>query len=794
MKEGRKWFRLFAACLLVGALALAGCEGDDGDDGAPGAAGKSAYEIAVDNGFTGTEQEWLDSLQGGQAVFTSTPREACNVCHGNTGLAQVETVHDFGVGNLEVTNLVVTPSPDPVTGPDLVATFNVRFNGNDLPGLAGNAFSINRQYRLDGPTMNRVTLAGSTITSTFINLPGTDDDRTDYTLTIPSAATVDNSRFMFRLYRAATPTLANDRVIVTFDYPASPVVDVLGDVACAQCHGSLGQGFHYGYPVGGGKACVVCHDAANQTYPRYYPMIHGIHNSHNMPTGEFQLFSFDPDPATPGQEPVLIDTYSIGFPSYMQNCSICHSTQAALDVINAEPVEYNFCMTCHQSWAGFGDGSGILGGVNHNTMTAAQDCSVCHNGAVAPATHSAIHNAQSMTTARGGLIWDGYDASVREGNRIAMQFTGVTRTGNNLAINWTATVDGNPVNPCNTVIGTSAPTFQTGFSVLKAFFQGDDLINANNGNAAPGQANSTNLNFTVDTGNTVCVGNTATTTIALTAAEATLTGKGRIGLQGRPLIRFAPPSLPAGTSIPVRAKSPVYDYNLADGAAATPRRIVVDNQKCIDCHVGSLYQHGGNRIDNEELCIMCHNEASSEQNRREDIGVTAAEAYDGKAGQTYGFKTMLHAIHATGVRGTPIVFYRTNGIYAFAGSEALLKNWPGTGSQVVFGSEPATTRTHNFVTAHFPRRINDCAACHVDDFNRMPNPTTAMATTVHAGAPPYDNQLDDALEGVTAAACGSCHSSTVSFEQNALKAHFYSNGWTPQVFPEGRQTIINSNQ
>ena len=27
-------------------------------------AGKSAYEIAVENGFVGTEQEWLKSLQG----------------------------------------------------------------------------------------------------------------------------------------------------------------------------------------------------------------------------------------------------------------------------------------------------------------------------------------------------------------------------------------------------------------------------------------------------------------------------------------------------------------------------------------------------------------------------------------------------------------------------------------------------------------------------------------------------------------------------------------------------------
>lgn len=32
--------------------------------GSDGADGKSAYEIAVDNGFEGSEQDWLDSLKG----------------------------------------------------------------------------------------------------------------------------------------------------------------------------------------------------------------------------------------------------------------------------------------------------------------------------------------------------------------------------------------------------------------------------------------------------------------------------------------------------------------------------------------------------------------------------------------------------------------------------------------------------------------------------------------------------------------------------------------------------------
>lgn len=52
---------------------LKGEKGDKGDSGTPGSNGldgddgldgKSAYNIAVDNGFTGTETEWLESLKG----------------------------------------------------------------------------------------------------------------------------------------------------------------------------------------------------------------------------------------------------------------------------------------------------------------------------------------------------------------------------------------------------------------------------------------------------------------------------------------------------------------------------------------------------------------------------------------------------------------------------------------------------------------------------------------------------------------------------------------------------------
>lgn len=45
---------------------LKGEKGEDGSQGADGADGKSAYQVAVDNGFIGTESDWLASLQGEQ--------------------------------------------------------------------------------------------------------------------------------------------------------------------------------------------------------------------------------------------------------------------------------------------------------------------------------------------------------------------------------------------------------------------------------------------------------------------------------------------------------------------------------------------------------------------------------------------------------------------------------------------------------------------------------------------------------------------------------------------------------
>lgn len=47
-----------------------GADGQDGKEGLPGADGKSAYDIAVEHGFEGTEQEWLDSMKAPDVILS----------------------------------------------------------------------------------------------------------------------------------------------------------------------------------------------------------------------------------------------------------------------------------------------------------------------------------------------------------------------------------------------------------------------------------------------------------------------------------------------------------------------------------------------------------------------------------------------------------------------------------------------------------------------------------------------------------------------------------------------------
>jgi hypothetical protein len=156
--------------------------------------GKSAYEVALDNGFKGTEAEWLESLRGEQGftgekgdpfVYEDFTQEQLLSLKGDRG-EKGETGNSgvyLGSGDMpEDCNVQIDPNGDSLTIEDIYGEnvtkteINERlrpFDGNFAPefvfgnlSVSGNAFSIDRNYTTRISTDLNVTYAlpkGATI-------------------------------------------------------------------------------------------------------------------------------------------------------------------------------------------------------------------------------------------------------------------------------------------------------------------------------------------------------------------------------------------------------------------------------------------------------------------------------------------------------------------------------------------------------------------------------------------------------------------------------------------------------
>jgi OmcA/MtrC family decaheme c-type cytochrome len=679
-----------------------------------------------------------------------------------------------------------------VDGADLDVNFDLL--ADDV--LTAGYDTVERGYRTDGTT--RTTISDS--------LTLADNGGGNYTITIAGGAAeaATDHRYLFRVSDGGESTT---RVYFYGDFPASPVEDLqIAAESCNSCHGEEGIPVHGGYfaQEDGGEPCLTCHgserlnrDGELEMIPRLMWVAHGYH------TG---VETWRPD----------LPEINVTYPTYMNNCSVCHSEGANLTAANALPFSGD-CFSCHgdmdhfTEWfkpdGGEGNNPGGLDLSIHFALTPTPetaDCSQCHNAAGIAANKLVVTDAHNgQVTERGGVINDGVDTSVAEGKKFTWAITSMADDGVNLTFTWEASYDGNPVDPCNDTVGLGAPTFHLGNGSLRtyrSYAQGDDFIMGNASN--PGQPARANPDAT----NTTCSGLIATTVIPVEndfSAE-----KGRIALGGKP--RVISPDV-AGLEVQARVPSPTFDWKIGDGAALA-RRDVVNTGLCLNCHVGSMYQHGGDRVDNVDYCMVCHNAAANEQYVRVGMGVDASEAYDGKVGETFEIKTMLHRVHSANwdwnpERGIeeynpPYLVYRGRGIYAFAGEGEFPPNWDTTvtegctaeeiadGKSRVFGSSdtsPDKCEEHHFHAPTFPRSLNDCMACHKDTFTVIPNQAISMASTLDVGSTEdYTEQTDDVLQGAATTACVTCHYNT------ATRGHAYQNSWEPQEFPEGRQTIIDA--
>jgi OmcA/MtrC family decaheme c-type cytochrome len=750
------------------------------------------------------------------------PLESCAVCHDDGSFASAKAVH--ALDPIEAVSNVAFA----VNGADLDVTFDLA--ADEVAAM--NYDSLQRGYRTDGAT--RTNICGN---ASFADpcdpaqLTLTNNGGGNYTIKVLGGATIDgvgadtlDNRYLFRV---GVGSDRETRVYLWGDFSASPVEDlVISAAACNACHGPEGIDVHGGYFVAddGGEPCLTCHGVG--TTPSLMTVVHGYHSG--IATWE------DPPEETDAT-----------FPTYMSNCSVCHAEEAQLAAANAMSVSGEHCFSCHgsiedPSWK-FVDPDPAenlafhLGFADPETA----DCSICHDDSFAPATVVAFHNGKNDNLGTNledladagifitendrtfgeplldndGVLWNGADASVTEAVKFDWQITNVADDGTNLAISWTAAYDGDgdgtkePVDPCNATVGPGAPVFfvDNRIRVYRNYAQGEDFIlgPSTTGAGQPGSP----VDLSLD--NTACADGVATTVIPVeTADAATDAERGRVALNGKPLVVSA--ADPADTMV-VRVPTPTFDYLVGIGGVAPDRRNVVDTGKCVGCHVGTLYQHGGDRVDNVDTCLVCHNAAANEQYRRVAMGVDASEAYDGGAGETFEMRTMIHRIHSVNHDwdpnpdaeryNPPYLVYRGRGIYAFSNDVSDVPNWDvistegcseteiARGERLVFGGDPESTSScqpHNFHSATYPRSLNECTACHTEDFMVIPDQTKSMASTTEAGSEVWQEQLDDVLQGAATTACVTCHA------DGASKGHAYQNSWAPQAFPEGRQTIIDS--
>jgi OmcA/MtrC family decaheme c-type cytochrome len=773
-----------------------------GDDGATGAKGDPG-----DPGGSGLP---------GQDITANPVPESCNVCHGVGKEQEVRVVHAI----TGVPSLVVVGTPAVDGGGNLVANLRAA-----IDGVPSNAFTLRRAYvNYDNAALTppaqfaTLPVLDTRVSRRFDNLPVDNVTFTNtgaggnYTATIPPANVLDNGTYLFQLTLPAPNDLAANRPIAVFTNGTRTLRDLVTDTGCASCHGPYpANSQNFGHYAVGGSDCQICHTqlspstrtmeartlnaggtidnlttATGSNLPEY---IHGIHNSHNMPGEQY----FRSNPA--GVDPEDLDTeerYSVGYPSDMRNCVVCHEDSVQQATIAAAPVAYFLCMSCHQSWDGFTNTAVGANFAFHRAFAPSVTCMStqgCHGALPEKNEVADFHDLFEGSDSHLDSFYRGEDISFNNPDNVLFAITGITKSGDNVTFTWAATKNGAAVNPCNDNI-SGGPTFRS-LGAYLGYAKGDDWVNENvSATQAPGQPLGARNFFT--SLQTTCASNVATTTglVVATGANA-YAEKAVLAIGGKPLTRgtFTIGAASVARDYFVRVPSPTRAFSMTDGSAVAARRNAVVTDKCNKCHRGTLYQHGGDRVDNEQLCAICHNPSASEKNVRANGGtggyrilnpdntVNTSKTYDGKTAETYDMRYLLHAVHGAEKREKPIVIYRSRGIFAFAAPRYRFEGndrisiphprptgWPAVEgvSQPVFGSLDLDNQVHTWTTVHYPKPANDCFACHSDDATQFSAPvdqTKAVALTVDPGTS-YPLQNDDLVIGPTAAACTACHEST----------------------------------
>ncbi len=603
-----------------------------------------------------------------------------------------------------------------------------------------------------------------------------------------------------------TITLANPANIIYDFVPDGSKVTTTKEVTliakCNECHGKLA--FHGGGRVEA-KYCAVCHTdqrkigrtnsasangiftgttyvADGEVQGDFGIMVHKIHMGNRLTKTGYDYA---------GVKYNDIGYSMIGTPNgeaQQKNCLKCHTkTEAAPQGDNwkAKPSRAS-CGSCHDN-INFATGANLkTGGAVHIIQTSDANCATCHSEAKITEHHSTQFYSPFSPAQKTGLAdfsFDIKDVSVNSTNQPVVTFRVMKGRGNSFTT---------PVN------FSSFTGYTNSISFIVAYSMAQDGIAApndfNNLGKAAGQPASVSL------ANLLAAGSAGNTNGSLTGPDASgyytavLNGGASnaarfpAGATMRTVLMQGNVTQSAGTE-GISASSVRYVKGASKTVTGdTPRRTIVDNEKCFKCH-DMLVFHGGSRTYSTQLCVVCHNPNLSSSGRGANTAnLTATERAkmvasgvnpDNPAAYpeaSNNLKDMLHGIHAGSMRkaeGNPYMFVRdrgTSGVYFYDWSKVkfpgVLKNCeschvPGTYSSTPANALLSTNETlgagtvaqnraslPNTTDLVIPAYTASCLSCHGS--SNAGNHSISMGGVTLTGS---------ARSAAKADSCAACHSS-----------------------------------
>lgn len=439
--------------------------------------------------------------------------------------------------------------------------------------------------------------------------------------------------------------------------PATVTHDVIRTQSCNRCHDQLSA---HGGSRRGVEMCVLCHtsqtvdpDTGNQLAMNV--MVHKIHMGSQLPSvregNPYRVIGF---------QGAVHDWSSVVNPADSRRCETCHQQDENIAHANAyltKPTRVS-CGSCHDN-VNFATGKNHAGG----PQISDNQCATCHlpEGELEfDASIKGAHTVPTDSKMLAGLVF----RLEKVDNGAAGQRPIVT-----FSVNDKSGVAVMPSQLNNLSLVMAGPTTDYGQTSFGPDVRTPGYVSESATRAQCGQDG-------------ICV-YTFNHAIPVDAK-----GTFAIGIEGR-----RTETLLSGTtkemSVQYGGENKVTYFSV-DNSDLAPRRQVVQNANCNQCHV-NLSAHGSNR-NQVEMCVLCHNPSNTDVARRPTA--TDHEERE-KPPQGVNFNLLVHRIH-TGEK---------------------LKEAEKSYTVIGFGGTP-----YDFTEVRFPALsptgsagdTRNCALCHVN--------------------------------------------------------------------------------